>query len=186
MSVNTFDVVKKSAKFGTLHADKILVGGRNGGWKSYSVTTLGDGNAIGTGPTTVFNEFRYRIDGTTLYLQGAIVKTGGADGTASSTGTYALTLPTGCSARMHPVGPPLNLGSFFVNSTTGPVALHGCAVLYTATAIAFIGQSDLVASGGWSHGSAAALRLTSGELTMGFSAMIELDPACAILASTYV
>ncbi len=183
-AVNVYDLDKKKAHIGTLHVDNLKTGKE---WQQWPVINFATGNTIGTGANLKTSEFRYKIDGLTLHMQGRLVISGGATTGSASASAYVLALPTGCVARA-PTSSVANqviwgVGTFYLLANATPlVGTISVDPDSTHNYLAFHGipnGTDVVVTQ-WGHAAGADYRLTSANgLTFGFSATVELSPTCA-------
>lgn len=168
--INVFDLQKKSAKIGTLYADKLLVGG---GWKPFSVS-ITSVTFAGT------KEFRYRVDGTTLYVKGGL----NAISSTGVPGVYVMNLPPGCTAKSASF-PGYCCGAAYVAGTI--VMGVGNVYLYSTTSFAIQYQDSATTVAPWGNSSNANIRVTAATgVTMGCDFSVELDPTCAACANLIV
>lgn len=174
-ATQNFDKTVGSMRVGVLRADKGMIGP---GWTRYTPTLTG-----GTLHANDTQEWFYRIEGTTLYIQGCINHTAAAGG---STTSYALSLPAGCVADSKTVDLAQACGSAVFSAPAGVQTLGTVTISSNATTFLIWIQTGAATAAIWGESTTATLKFSSvADFWMSASAAIRLKPTCTAVTGTF-
>ena len=160
---------KSALRVGSLSVGKVKL---DEDWKPF--TAVFSTGALGT---TTVNRFRFRVIGKTVEITGAIIT---SDAGTLGSGSYQISLPTGCTAAYNQ-----QMGG--VATISGATKSYNCTVSMNSSTSQFIlvinnPVNTTPALLAWASTSDAEVRLdAAGGFNVQIRAAFELDPASPIL-----